>query len=324
MVSKVSMAGSQGLGAVAGQLEYVVSTLEEVLAAPATAADETVRDAVVRLRQARDGLRELGAAAVSRELITTERVEDRAARSEGLLLALSRAAEVVGRARTAQQAYEAVGGEVAKLGYHAMVLTLTDDRAHLGFSYMPFDSAALRAAEKAAGVSAQDFNFAVVPGGYHDQIVTEGRTVFFEQAHEVIAETLPKVPRALIRQVAAFLRYRQGIYSPLRIAGEIRGVLAVVGEDLSEADIPAVSAFANQASIALENAQLHEQARADVDEREQRTRALAAAVDQREREIAERKRAEEEVRESEERYRALFEGSPVALWEEDPKWLRNA
>jgi signal transduction histidine kinase len=41
----------------------------------------------------------------------------------------------------------------------------------------------------------------------------------------------------------------------------MHGLLSVTGADLTEADIPAITAFANQAAIALENARLYENAR---------------------------------------------------------------
>lgn len=95
---------------------------------------------------------------------------------------------------------------------------------------------------------------------------------------------------------------------PLRAGGNVRGVLVVCDDEKSGVFRPddqrLVSLFADQAAIALENARLY-----------------AAA----QRELGEKRRAEEALRDSEGRYRRLFEDSPVSLWEEDfsdlKRWL---
>jgi signal transduction histidine kinase len=48
----------------------------------------------------------------------------------------------------------------------------------------------------------------------------------------------------------------RSIYAPVVVGGETRGVLGILGPDLSEADLPAVTVFASQTAIAIENAEL--------------------------------------------------------------------
>ncbi|UCC75321.1 MAG: GAF domain-containing protein [Anaerolineales bacterium] len=85
------------------------------------------------------------------------------ARGRRLLLALSQAAQAVQRARTPDQVYHTIGQEVTRLGYHAIVFSLTDDRECLALSHMTFESSPLQAAEKLSGLTAQDFCCAVRP-----------------------------------------------------------------------------------------------------------------------------------------------------------------
>ena len=54
------------------------------------------------------------------------------------------------------------------------------------------------------------------------------------------------------------LGIERSIYAPLTIGGETKEILAVMGTGVTEADVPAVSTFANQAAIAIENARLYE------------------------------------------------------------------
>jgi len=78
---------------------------------------------------------------------------------------------------------------------------------------------------------------------------------------------------------------------------------------------------ANQAGIGLQEARLLSEQKRAAEEIEQRvierTRQLAGANEQLRKEIIERKRADAELRESERRYRYIFQSTGVSIWEED-------
>ena len=196
--------------------------------------------------------------------------------SQHLVLALSQAAQAVQRARTPEEVYHAVGDEVFRLGYNASVFALTEDRSHLAITYLNFQPDLLRAAEKLSGLSAQDYRFPLTPGGFYQRVMTEGKTVFSEPAAESIAEAMPKLMRPLAGPLVALLNIRQAIYAPLTVGGERFGLLTVTGADLTEADVPAVTTFANQAAIALENTRAAEVLR----ESEAKYRNLTESLDE--------------------------------------------
>ena len=191
-----------------------------------------------------------------RTLRALHRSVEETARSQRLVLALSEAAQAVHIARTVDEIYRAVGKQVRRLGYHATIFALTDDRAHLTVAHVTFESALLRAAEELTGFSARGYRFPLAPGGFMHRIVTQGVTAFSAQDDEAVAEALPQSLRPLATRLMALLGWEQSIVAPLTVDHRPYGLLAITGAGLTEADVPAVTAFANQAAVAIENAQL--------------------------------------------------------------------
>ena len=88
---------------------------------------------------------------------------------------------------------------------------------------------------------------------------------------------------------------KSGMYMPLRVGEHVIGVISVESEEpdaLTAQDERLLATLANQAAIAFENARLYQAAQ---------------------QEITERKLVEEELRESQERYRLLIETSPDGI-----------
>ncbi|MBN1810909.1 MAG: PAS domain S-box protein [Anaerolineae bacterium] len=189
-----------------------------------------------------------------------EHSQEAMAHSHRLLLALNQASEAVQRARTPEQVYTTVLDEVTRLGYHAMVFTLTEDRTNLALSYVTVRSPLLRAAEKLAERSTEDF-VSVGLGDFYEQIIAEGQAVFVESMYERLANDVPHLAHSLTQQVVEALEGEQGVYAPLIVGGETEGVLVVTGAGLTRDDVPAVNVFANQIAIALERGRLYQETR---------------------------------------------------------------
>jgi PAS domain S-box-containing protein len=204
------------------------------------------------------------------------------ARGQRLLLALSQATQAVQRARTPKEVYQTIGQEVTKLGFQAFILTLIDDRTHLTVSHLTHGAAFLKKTARFMGFSAQGYRFPLRPGGFFERIISEGGTVFIEGNVEHLAEALPEPARPLAARLMALLEAEKRLVAPLVIGDEVSGLLVITGTSLTEADMPAITAFANQASIALENAQLAEQVRTrSADLKELSTRLFKAQEEER-------------------------------------------
>jgi PAS domain S-box-containing protein len=248
-------------------------------------------------------------AVLARDITERKRVDEElhrslaeTARGQRLLLALSHAARAVQRAHTPEEIYQIVGDEIAELGYDALVYTLTEDGTHLAVNLMTYEPRLLRAAEKLAGLSWQDYRFPLTPDGRFRRMLTASDVLFTDQPAGYMAEAMPVSVRPLASQLATLLGIEQIIHAPLVVDEEMHGLLVVTGSGLSQADTEAVSAFAHQAAIALSNVRLYQQTRSWAAELEQRvgdrTEELSATAAELENEIAERRRMEAKLRRS--------------------------
>jgi PAS domain S-box-containing protein len=185
------------------------------------------------------------------------------AHSQRLLLALSQGAQALQRARTPTAVYHAIGEQVTKLGFDATILCLSDEApgeaggAHLILPYFTLKPDLVQAAEKLTGLSITGYRFRLTPGGFFQQILAAGVPVYSHLEAAPFVDALPPAVRPLAGAIIELIGWRQSIFAPLIVGGETWGLLVVTGSDLDEVDVPAITAFANQAAVAIENARLY-------------------------------------------------------------------
>ncbi len=206
---------------------------------------------------------------------TLRQSQEETTHANRLLLALSQAAQAVQRARTTEEVYSAIQDQVNQMGYSASGFELSEDGRSLRIAYLSYGADLVRKAEKMIGLSPRNFLFRPRVDSVYQKVIDKGETVFVKNAAQAVADTLPKNLGILARPMADLFKLGQSIFTPLRVGDETIGLMAFTGPGLTEADNPAVTAFARQATIAIQNARLYEQAQ---------------------QEIAERKRAEETLR----------------------------
>ena len=90
----------------------------------------------------------------------------------------------------------------------------------------------------------------------YKKVTQEGLAVFVPDTSTVAAQVVPEQIKRLVKPLLTFLGRPPGIFAPLVFEGKIKGMLNIVGPNISEKDIPAMQAFANQIAVALENARL--------------------------------------------------------------------
>ena len=194
-----------------------------------------------------------------------------------LLLALNQAAQAVQLASTTEEVYAAIQNEFAQLGCHATGFELSEDGQKLHIAYLNYRADLVRKAEKATGLSLRDFRFSWRKGSLYQRAIVKGETIFIEEASRAVIDTLPKKLHSLGRPITKLLKLDQAIFAPLKVRNETIGILAITGPDLTEADNPAVTAFANQVAIAVQNTRLYQQAIHEAAVRKQAEESLAVS-----------------------------------------------
>ncbi len=216
------------------------------------------------------------------------------AHGQSLLEAVSQAGLAIQRARTSSEVHATVGVELEKLGLHSIALDLVDGGKSLSIAHLSIASELLAAAKKLTGLDPRGYTFPLELRDEYKRMITDRETVYFDKVHEKIADSLPRAFRHLTGRIASLFGMEKSIVAPLYILGEAHGLLTVTGKDLREADVPAITAFAHQTAIALENARLHK-------EEAEWTATLEQRVEER----------SAELKQSEEKFRNAFDHAAI-------------
>lgn len=208
-----------------------------------------------------------------------EQAQEAVARANRTLLALNKAAEDVQAAETVEGIYEAVGQAVRGLGHQAVVLRLDDDGDYLEIVHNTFAANLLRAVKDRTGYSINGLRYPIRMDRNYEKLLKKGEPVFYTDAVERLATILPKLPRFLLRWVAALVGAEQYISVPLAHDEGVVGVLAVAGQGLTEADVPAMVTFASQAATAIRKAELLSETKRLLSQSQTRARLMKQLMD---------------------------------------------
>jgi len=110
--------------------------------------------------------------------------------------------------------------------------------------------------EKNLNLNAEGYSIPVDSVDVYQKVIKERQTEFVPDTSSITAQLIPNRIRNLVSPLLTFLGKPPGIYTPLIFNGEVKGMLNIVGPNLSEIDIPALRAFSSQIAVALENSYL--------------------------------------------------------------------
>jgi PAS domain S-box-containing protein len=177
-------------------------------------------------------------------------------RAEQLLHTLNAAALAMERAITQEEIFAAVAEELKKLGFYCVVLLTDESQSRLFPRYLSYEAAAVKAAENLVGLGIEDFSVLLDTSDVFSRVVWKRQTVLTENAEELMQQLLPEPAKKFAGQIAKMLRIPKSIATPLIVRDQVIGVLEVQSSDLSEDDVPAITAFAHQMAAAWRKANL--------------------------------------------------------------------
>jgi putative nucleotidyltransferase with HDIG domain len=157
------------------------------------------------------------------------------------------------------QIYTVFQREVVALGLRGGISELDDSGQVLTFKTIAYNNPIrkiLSRYEKKAKTQAEGFSIRAAEVDVYWSVVHEGKPVFVPDTSTVSAQVVPRQLRGLVNPILSHLGSPPGIFAPLIYEGQVKGMLNMVGAQLTEADLPTLQALANQIAVALENTRL--------------------------------------------------------------------
>jgi PAS domain S-box-containing protein len=187
-------------------------------------------------------------------------------RAERLLQTLNAASLSMRRALTHEEIFAAVAEELKKLGFSCVVLLTDESQNRLFPKYLGYEAGALKAAEKLVGLKYEEFSIPLKAVDVFTEVVREKETVWVENEKEVLQQMLPEPAKKFTGQIVRMLNIPKAIVAPLIVEDKVIGLLSVQADDLTEDDIPAITAFAHQMAATWHKANLMENLQNNLEE----------------------------------------------------------
>jgi two-component sensor histidine kinase len=189
---------------------------------------------------------------------TESRRAEELARSNSIILALSKVAAQLESSSDSDVIFETVGTELKKMGLDSMVGVLDDSKQNLQIRYISANRDIIRRGEKMIGRQISELT---IPRRlWPTQKVVDEKATDWDSMKSTL-NIFPVIPESLHRTVLKMAGINLDdpvCYLPIATEHEVIGVLSVWGTELNKNDIPALSIIANQVAATIRNSRLYE------------------------------------------------------------------
>ncbi|OQY26570.1 MAG: hypothetical protein B6I38_11150 [Anaerolineaceae bacterium 4572_5.1] len=194
--------------------------------------------------------------------------------SKQLLQTLNQASVAMIQALTPEEIFTAVSEELTRINLTCVVLLTDEKQESLSPKYFNYPTKIIRTAEKLTGLRIEAFSTLIEATDAFKQVVWDKRTIFIEDSKDTLQNILLKPFWQFVNEVVKLLNIPKAINAPLLIEDEVFGIFSVQGANLSEADVPTITAFAHQMAAAWHKSQLFEQINQDIAKRKKTEETL--------------------------------------------------
>ncbi len=182
------------------------------------------------------------------------------ARSNAMILALSKVAGLLGNSSKSELILDTLGSELQKLGLSCAVVTIDASQEAAVIKYVSFNSDVIQKIEKLTGIVLKN---RVIPKRYWpgERIFTEKAPIWYPKPREIISRMFPSFPEFIANQAWKYTGISpegQICILPLLVENKVLGAMPIWGADLNSADNPVLAIFASQVAGILQNAFAYE------------------------------------------------------------------
>jgi diguanylate cyclase (GGDEF)-like protein/PAS domain S-box-containing protein len=198
--------------------------------------------------------------AKTRSLEMEKQKSEQLLRANTLITALSHVAAAIETAPDPDSLLETLGNELYRIGVMCVVSLLSQDQKYLMVRYTSLGMNALTGTEMSRGVTMQDIRLPVENYPHYSELILKRKPIFIADSQSSDSLTPPGFPPTLairLLGLAGLSNDSRGVFLPMIVGDNVIGVLRLWGDALRQEDLSAISIFASQVSVSLENARLY-------------------------------------------------------------------